>query len=651
MKICFKIIETSTYRSKKLKFQVFCWLAIGQLCCLSPLFAVPKNNTCGAATYIKNVKNWCSSSAQYTNEGATDSGRNYPNCFTSGIERINDVWFKFRAIGNVASISVIGRIAGNPKGTMKQPQLVLYQGDCSDLEEVTCHSDARNYGISETFGYNMTIGATYYVRVDGRGLDMGTFQLCINNYNEVPSPSSDCSTGVILCDKSSFTVPSVIGSGKKFESLDGTCLIKEESSAWYKFTCDKAGSLTFTLKSVNPGDDIDFALFALPNGLDDCNLKVPLRCMASGENQGSYTSWSRCSGATGLKSSSSDITEAPGCDEFDDNFVAALGMKAGVSYALLIQNYHNTGNGFSVEFGGTGTFVGPKAWFKVSKLKIPKDSVMWARDVSTFPGGIAKWEWNFGEDASVKGAKRGGAHKFSYSKKGRKSIRLTVETKNGCRVTAVREITVIDAPPPPPPVEPEVAIETAKTPIPPEGNLTTSTIGTPPIIQKDTLIKPAPSSPVLEQIEAEDETFVTSTEDDKKVGIGKKATTRKIKKYWRIKRVGILYHPSDSFNIATEHMEVMNEMVGLLKATPTTIAYIEGHTNNIPHNTYCEELSEKRSIAAMNYLISKGIAADRLTNKIIGKGKPKDSNKSKYGRKRNQRVEIKILYPSDKITD
>lgn len=635
--------------SKKLKLQILCWLAIGQFCCLSPLFAAPKNNTCGSATYIKNVKNWCSSSAQYTNEGATDSGMSYPNCFTSGMERINDVWFKFRAIGNVASISVIGRIANNPKGSMEQPQIVLYQGDCSSLKEVACHSDSRNYGISETFGYNMTIGATYYVRVDGRGLDMGTFQLCINNYNEVPSPSSDCSSGVILCDKSSFTVPSVIGSGKKIESLDGTCLIKEESSAWYKFTCDKAGSLTFTLKPVNPGDDIDFALFALPNGLDDCSMKIPLRCMASGENQGSFTSWSKCTGSTGLKSSATDVVEAPGCDEFDDNFVASLGMKAGVSYALLIQNYHNTGNGFSVEFGGTGTFVGPKAWFKVSKLKIPKDSMMWARDVSSFPGGIAKWEWNFGEDASVKGAKRGGSHRFSYSTTGKKSIRLTVETKNGCRVTAVRNIMVVASPTPPPvEPEPEPEIEMAT---PPEQSLTTSTTDTPPVIQKDTLIKPAPSSPVLERVEAEKETFVTSTDDTVENNVEAKETTRKVKKYWRIKRVGILYHPSDSFNIVSEHLEVMNEMVSLLKATPTTIAYIEGHTNNIPHDNYCKELSEKRSVAAMNYLISKGITADRLTNKIIGKGKPKDSNKSKYGRKRNQRVEIKILYPSDKITD
>ena len=641
--------------SKKLKLQVLFWLALGQLFCLSPNYAAPRNNTCANAITIKSVKDWCSASAEFTNEGATDSYVKIPRCFTSINETINDVWFKFQATGNIASVSVIGSLARSPKGSLQQPQVVLYEGDCSNLEAVACHSDTRGFGISETFAYNMVIGATYYIRVDGRGQDMGTFQLCVNNYNEVPSPSSDCSTGVILCDKSPFTVPSVIGSGAQRESLEGTCLIQEESSAWYKFTCDKAGTLTFTLKPVNPGDDIDFALFMLPNGLEDCSFKIPVRCMASGEHQGAFSSWARCTGATGLRSSSTDISEAPGCDSMDDNFVAALQMTEGTSYALLIQNYHNTGNGFSVNFGGTGTFVGPKAWFKVSKLKIPVDSVMWVRDVSTFPGGIKKWEWNFGEDAKPSGSKKRGPHQFSFSKTGKKSIRLTVETANGCRVTAVREITVINAPPPPPP--PKQETPTAAEPIVADNNSSnegfTSALGNlPPTIQKDTLIKPVFSSPILQSVEEEqEETFTSEEEEELSMDGNQTSTTRKTKRYWRVKRVGILYHPSDSFNIVAEHLEVMNEMVQLLKETPSTIAYIEGHTNNIPHDKYCRELSEKRSVAAMSYLVAQGIEPERLTNKIIGKNKPKDSNKSKYGRKRNQRVEIKILYPTDSLVD
>jgi hypothetical protein len=227
---------------KKLKFRIFILFAIGQLSYLSPLSAVPENNICSSATYLKNVKNWCSSPAQFTTVDATDSGHELPSrCFTSAMEQINDVWFKFKAIGNIVNISVIGQLARSPKGTIKKPQFVLYQGDCNNLKKITCYSDTRGNGIAEAFGYDMIIGATYYISVDGWGLDIGTFQLCVNNYNAVPSPSSDCSTAVILCDKSDFTVPSVIGAGKYRESLEGTCLIAEESSTWYKFTCGKAG--------------------------------------------------------------------------------------------------------------------------------------------------------------------------------------------------------------------------------------------------------------------------------------------------------------------------------------------------------------------------------------------------------------------------
>jgi len=634
-----------TLLSNKIKPKLFLFLLMGHFFCVPNLFAAPQNDACRNAYRIKNVKNYCSSPAQFTNNGATDSNMERPDCWTGFPEFFNDVWFKFTATGNIANITVVGAVAKGPKGTMRQPQVVLYRGVCGDLTAVTCHSDNRNYGISETFGTNLIIGATYYIQVDGRGMDTGTFQLCINNYNEVPSPSSDCSSGVILCDKSPFTVPSIIGYGRQRENLDATCLIDEESSAWYKFTCEKTGNLTLNLKPVNPADDLDFVLFLLPNGLEDCSIKIPIRCMASGENASHFSTWARCTGATGMRTSSSDIVEEPGCNLGDDNFVSAVTLTEGMSYALLIQNFSNTGNGFSLEFGGSSTFVGPKAWFKVSKLKIPADTEMWARDVSTFAGGIAKWEWNFGEDAKPAGSKRQGPHSFKYSKPGKKSIRLTVETENGCRVTAVRTLTVIEAPPPPP-IEPESKPEIVENIEPSSTNpstddLVASTDGVPPSLTKDTLIKPPASSPVLERNE-EDENAFTTTENTEN-----SSEIRTIKKHWRIKRVGILYHASDSFNIAEGHHEVINEMVVLLKQNPETIAYVEGHTNNIPHDNYCKQLAEKRSNAALNYLINKGIKPERLTRKSIGKKKPKDSNKSLYGRKRNQRVEIKVLYPEE----
>ena len=550
------------------------------------------------------------------------------SCYSSFIDPIQDVWFKFKAVGNIANVSVVGATFGNSKGTLRNPQMVLYRGQCGSLKEVACGADPRGNNISELFAIDLVIGVYYYLRVDGKGTNQGTFQLCVNNYNEVPSPKSDCQNAVILCDKSSFTVPSVIGSGRIKENPINTCLREEKSSAWYKFTCDKPGSLTFVISPVNPADDIDFALFFLPDGLESCSNKVPIRCMASGLNIGES---GPCGGKTGMKMGLWDTEEQAGCQPGDDNFVAGIEMLEGQSFALLIQNYSNTGNGFSVEFGGTSTFLGPKAWFKVSKLKLRMDTTLWTRDVSQFAGGIAKWEWNFGLDAKPQGSKRRGPHVVRYASTGKKSIRLTIETKNGCVVTVVRTITVIAPPkekPKPPPEKMNVAPTKEEEKIePPKAE---KPLGTSP---------PKDSIPVLTGGINEDSEIEVENEE--------KAETRIIQQKWEIKRVGILYFQADSFNVIEEHAEVLAEMVALLKASPDAVASVEGHTNNIPHTNYCTELSQKRALSVRDYLISKGIAESRLTDKAIGKKRPKEHNRNLYGRRKNQRVEVLIMYPDD----
>jgi len=54
-------------------------------------------------------------------------------------------------------------------------------------------------------------------------------------------------------------------------------------------------------------------------------------------------------------------------------------------------------------------------------------------------------------------------------------------------------------------------------------------------------------------------------------------------------------------------------------------------------------LSTDRAKIVAEYLVDKGIPAERLTYKGYGKRKSIASNLTKEGRKKNQRVEIKIL--------
>jgi outer membrane protein OmpA-like peptidoglycan-associated protein len=54
-------------------------------------------------------------------------------------------------------------------------------------------------------------------------------------------------------------------------------------------------------------------------------------------------------------------------------------------------------------------------------------------------------------------------------------------------------------------------------------------------------------------------------------------------------------------------------------------------------------LSERRARAVVKYVADKGIATERMKVLFFGESKPVDTNMYKDGRKKNRRVEFKIL--------
>ncbi len=406
------------------------------------LSAQPSNNDCASAIFLDDVSSWCSSSGAYSNIGATDSGIN-PSCFPNNSL---DVWFAFTAEATTVNITVVGDVGINAGGTLTFPQFALYSGDCGNLTQVECANDPIGNNTIGAFASNLNIGSTYYIQVSGRLGEIGTFKLCVNNYNQPLEPSGDCNTAVVLCDKDPFTVDYVVGEGANpneiFDEGCG-CGIVEDNSSWYKWTCEESGTLTFTLTPLNPADDLDFVVFELPNGVNDCSDKIPLRCMASGENIGApFSQWQPCTGPTGLAINDGDVSESCGCQPGNNNFVQAIDMEAGKSYALIINNFSGSGDGFSLQFGGTGTFRGPVADFTSSTDTVCVGEPVTFTDASTFEGVISDRRWTFGQAASPASTTGSGPHQVSYNRPGLKSIVLQVETDDGCIVTAVGNVYV-----------------------------------------------------------------------------------------------------------------------------------------------------------------------------------------------------------------
>ncbi len=108
-------------------------------------------------------------------------------------------------------------------------------------------------------------------------------------------------------------------------------------------------------------------------------------------------------------------------------------------------------------------------------------------------------------------------------------------------------------------------------------------------------------------------------------------------------KINHLYFESDSSDVTEVSFEVLDELYDFLSTNQNVAIEIGGHTNNIPSHEYCDNLSSARAENVAQYLYVKGIHQDRIGHKGYGKRNPIATNESLAGRRKNQRVEIKIL--------
>jgi len=69
---------------------------------------------------------------------------------------------------------------------------------------------------------------------------------------------------------------------------------------------------------------------------------------------------------------------------------------------------------------------------------------------------------------------------------------------------------------------------------------------------------------------------------------------------------------------------------------------VTGHTDSQGTEDYNQGLSERRAATVKNYLVSKGISANKISTSGAGENSPVASNKTAEGRQQNRRVEISI---------
>lgn len=166
---------------------------------------------------------------------------------------------------------------------------------------------------------------------------ISTFSLIAQN--------QDCASSLNLLTKDSITVEEINGSGLIIDEITNSCLnsiFPEDQSTWYTFTAYEAGNFYFTIKPINPQDDLDFYL--LKATAQTCASAVSVRCNAS--------SCVGTNGYTGMTPDDEDTFEDLNCEEGENGFVKDVYLNKGDVYYLMVNNF--TGNaGYTIVFCGT----------------------------------------------------------------------------------------------------------------------------------------------------------------------------------------------------------------------------------------------------------------------------------------------------------
>ncbi|MCH5243280.1 MAG: PD40 domain-containing protein [Lentimicrobiaceae bacterium] len=104
-----------------------------------------------------------------------------------------------------------------------------------------------------------------------------------------------------------------------------------------------------------------------------------------------------------------------------------------------------------------------------------------------------------------------------------------------------------------------------------------------------------------------------------------------------------IFYQTDRYQLEKSSIGELERIFLFLAQNPKVRIEISGHTDNTGSEQYNKTLSENRAKAVAEYLIGKGIAADRIVAKGYGFDKPVADNQSEEGRAKNRRTELKIL--------
>jgi outer membrane protein OmpA-like peptidoglycan-associated protein len=103
-----------------------------------------------------------------------------------------------------------------------------------------------------------------------------------------------------------------------------------------------------------------------------------------------------------------------------------------------------------------------------------------------------------------------------------------------------------------------------------------------------------------------------------------------------------VFYATASYKLLPKSFKSLNEVVAIMKADPSLMIDIDGHTDSQGSDEYNHTLSHNRAKSVSDYLVSKGIEESRLKSTGYGESKPVADNATAAGRAKNRRTEMTV---------
>lgn len=158
-------------------------------------------------------------------------------------------------------------------------------------------------------------------------------------------PEQDCFTAINVCTSNYSQNSANSGFGSVLDiAPNATCIDNgEANSSWFLFRVVNSGSFTFEIVPNNVNDDYDFVLFDLTG--DSCTS------IADGSLSSIRCNYSSTPGNTGLETGATGTQEPTA----GPNQCSPMNVNIGEVYALLVNNFTGSTNGYVLSLGGSAS--------------------------------------------------------------------------------------------------------------------------------------------------------------------------------------------------------------------------------------------------------------------------------------------------------